>query len=417
MKKLLTIILGALMVFVSSAHAAKTVLVIESWRNDDTLAWQNKILPAFHKKHPEIQVKFNGAVPTEYNSALNAKLEAGTAGDLIVCRPFTLSERLYKQGHLADLSGVAGISDFSDFAKSAWTSKDGIPYCMPLASVIHGFIYNKDIFAELKIDEPQTEAEFFAALETIKSKSRYTPLSMGTNDQWEAATMGFQNVGPNYWEGEKGRQAILQGTGKLTDVSWVKTFENLAQWKPYLGRGYPAQSYSDSQRLFTLGRAAIYPAGSWEIGGFNAQADFAMGAFPPPPANDGDKCYISDELDMGIGINAKSKNMEAAKTFLNWVASAEFGELHNEALPGFFALAKHKVPSNDPLVKAFASFRDKCDSTLRSASEVLSAGPVNLDTEIWAASSEVLNGTLSPKDAAARLQKGLESWYTPQQTH
>ena len=41
----------------------------------------------------------------------------------------------------------------------------------------------------------------------------------------------------------------------------------LAKWKPYLGDGFEAQTYPDSQNLFTLGRAAIYPAGSWEITG------------------------------------------------------------------------------------------------------------------------------------------------------
>ena len=49
-----------------------------------------------------------------------------------------------------------------------------------------------------------------------------------------------------------------------------------------------AQTYPDSQNLFTLGRAAIYPAGSWEISGFNTQAQFKMGAFPPPVAAAGD---------------------------------------------------------------------------------------------------------------------------------
>jgi len=29
---------------------------------------------------------------------------------------------------------------------------------------------------------------------------------MGTNDQWEAATMGYNNIGPNYWKGEEGRE-------------------------------------------------------------------------------------------------------------------------------------------------------------------------------------------------------------------
>ena len=80
----------------ASAHAAE--LVIESWRNDDLPIWQEKIIPAFEAKHPDIKVKFQPTAPKEYNSALNAKLDGGTAGDLITCRPFDASLQLFEQG-------------------------------------------------------------------------------------------------------------------------------------------------------------------------------------------------------------------------------------------------------------------------------------------------------------------------------
>ena len=163
-------------------------------------------------------------------------------------------------------------------------------------------------------------------------------MAMGTKDQWEAATMGYQNIGPNYWKGEEGRLALIEGTQKLTDPQWVEPYAALAKWKPYLGDGFEAQTYPDSQNLFTLGRAAIYPAGSWEISGFNTQAQFKMGAFPPPVKNAGDTCYISDHTDIAIGLNAKSPNADAAKTFLSWVASPEFATIYANALPGFFSL-------------------------------------------------------------------------------
>jgi len=57
----------------------------------------------------------------------------------------------------------------------------------------------------------QTEEEFLAVLEKIKANGKYVPLVLGTNDQWEAATMGFQNIGPNYWHGEEGRLALIAG--------------------------------------------------------------------------------------------------------------------------------------------------------------------------------------------------------------
>ncbi|MGO4836806.1 ABC transporter substrate-binding protein, partial [Rhizobiaceae sp. 2RAB30] len=287
---------------------------------------------------------------TEYNAALNAKLDAGSAGDLITCRPFDASLELYKKGQLADLTSLPGMENFTDVAKSAWQTDDGkATFCVPMASVIHGFIYNKEAFDKLGIAVPATEAEFFAALDKIKADGTYVPMAMGTKDLWEAATMGYQNIGPNYWKGEEGRLALIKGEQKLTDPQWVEPFATLAKWKPYLGDGFEAQSYPDSQNLFTLGRAAIYPAGSWEIGVFNTQAQFKMGAFPPPVKNAGDTCYISDHNDIAIGLNPKSKNAEAAKTFLTWVASPEFATIYANALPGFFSLSSQPVKMEDPL--------------------------------------------------------------------
>jgi raffinose/stachyose/melibiose transport system substrate-binding protein len=400
----------------SAAMAQDVTLTIESWRNDDLAIWQDTIIPAFEAQNPGIKVVFAPSAPTEFNAALNSKLEAGTAGDLITCRPFDASLSLYDAGHLADLSGLAAMANFSPVAKSAWQTDDAsATFCVPMASVIHGFIYNADAFAELGIAEPTTEAEFFAALDAIKADGTYIPMAMGTNDQWEAATMGYNNIGPNYWKGEEGRLALIAGTTKLTDAQWVAPFATLARWKDYLGDGFEAQTYPDSQNLFTLGRAAIYPAGSWEISGFNTQAGFKMGAFPPPVQAAGDTCYISDHTDIGIGMNAKTANPEAAKAFLEWVGSAEFATMYANALPGFFSLNSTPVEMADPLAQEFVSWRGECQSTIRSTYQILSRGTPNLENETWNASAQVIKGAETPEAAGARLQEGLASWYAPQQ--
>lgn len=398
-----------------AASAQDVTLTIESWRNDDLTIWQDTIIPAFEAQNPGIKVVFAPTAPAEYNAALNSKLAAGSAGDLITCRPFDASLELYNQGHLADLSGLAAMANFSPVAKSAWQTDDGsATFCVPMASVIHGFIYNKDAFDALGIAVPTTRDEFFAALDAIKADGTYIPMAMGTNDQWEAATMGYNNIGPNYWKGEEGRLALIKGEQSLTDPQWVAPFEELARWKDYLGDGFEAQTYPDSQNLFTLGRAAIYPAGSWEIAGFNAQAEFAMGAFPPPVAAAGDTCYISDHTDIAIGLNAASPNADAARTFLEWVGSAEFAAMYANALPGFFSLNSTPVEMQDPLAQEFVSWRGKCQSTIRSTYQILSRGTPNLENETWNASANVIRGSETPADAAKRLQDGLASWYEPQ---
>lgn len=396
------------------AQAQDKTLTIESWRNDDLSIWQEKLIPAFEAKHPGIKVVFSPTAPTEYNAALNAKLDAGSAGDLITCRPFDASLELYNKKHLVNLTDLPGMENFSPVAKSAWSTDDGsASFCVPMASVIHGFIYNKDAFEKLGISVPTTEAEFFAALDKIKADGTYIPLAMGTKDLWEAATMGYQNIGPTYWKGEEGRIALVKGEQKLTDEPWVEPYRVLAKWKDYLGDGFEAQTYPDSQNLFTLGRAAIFPAGSWEISLFNQSKDIKLGAFAPPVKNAGDTCYISDHNDIGMGINAKSPNADAAKTFLTWVASPEFADIYANALPGFFSLNSTPVKMADPLAQEFVSWREKCKPTIRSTYQILSRGTPNLENETWTESANVINGTDTPEVAAKKLQDGLDSWYKP----
>jgi raffinose/stachyose/melibiose transport system substrate-binding protein len=282
-----------------------------------------------------------------------------------------------------------------------------------MASVIHGFFYNADAFNELGLEEPTTRDEFFAVLEAIKADGTYDALGMGSADQWEAATMGFQNIGPNYWKGEEGRLALIAGEQKYTDQPYVDTWAELASWADYMPAGFEAVKYPDAQSLFTLGKAAIYPTGSWEISVFEDQADFEMGIFPPPLENAGDTCYISDHTDIALGMNTATENPEAARTFLEWMTSAEFAELYSNALPGFFTLSNHPVSLDDPLAQEFMSWREPCEETIRNSYQILSRGEPNLENELWRVSAAVINGSLTPEDAAQEIQDGLDSWYTP----
>jgi raffinose/stachyose/melibiose transport system substrate-binding protein len=392
----------------------KVTLTIESWRNDDLSIWQDTIIPAFNKQYPNIEVIFAPAAPAEYNGVLNTKLEGGTAGDLITCRPFDASLALFDKGYLASLNDLPGMEHFSDVAKSAWITDDGSDvFCVPMASVIHGFIYNKEAFDKLGIAEPATEEEFLAALEKVKADGTYEPLAMGTADLWEAATMGFQNIGPNFWKGEEGRKGLIAGTEKFTDPQYAAVWESLAKWQPYMPNGFEAQTYPDSQNLFTLGKAAVYPAGSWEISVFNQQASFPMGVFKPYLPAAGDTCYISDHTDIALGMNAGTKNPEAAKTFLEWMTTAEFAELYSNSLPGFFTLSDHAVSLTDPMAQEFLSWRGECESTIRNSYQILSRGEPNLENELWRVSAAVINGSLTPEQAAQEIQTGLDGWYKP----
>ncbi|CAN7640666.1 ABC transporter substrate-binding protein [Duganella sp. LjRoot269] len=410
------IVRHALLMAMFSAQAAQAgTLVIESWRVDDKTLWEKVLLPAFEKNHPGIEVKFAPTAPTEYDSSLAARLAGGTAGDLIACRPFDVSLSLYKKGHLERLDGKPGMQNFAPTATVAWQTDDAKEtFCMPVASVIHGFLYNKKIFKKLNLQPPKTVDEFFGVLDALK-QGGITPLALGTADQWESSQMVYTNIGPNFWRGEEGRKALIAGKAKLTDAPFVEALQFEQRMGTYLSKGASAQTYGDSQNQFALGRAAIYPTGSWDISYFSQTPGLELGAFPPPVRKAGDPCFISDHMDIGIGINKKSKNKDDAYKFLAWVGSQEFADIYTNRVTGFFSLSNHLISVRDPVAKQMAEWRGSCASTIRFNAQVLNRGRPSMESELWNVNAQVLNGKLAPKDAAAKLQNGFAKWYKPPQ--
>ncbi len=410
------ILCAALFLALSCAGMARAgTLVLESWRVDDKALWETVLLPAFERKHPGITVKFSPTAPTEYDTSLAARLGNGTAGDVLACRPFDTSLLLYRRGYLEKLNGKAGMENFAPGSLVAWQTDDGKDtFCMPVASVIHGFLYNKKIFRKLNLQPPATEAEFFAALETVR-KSPYAPLALGTADEWLAHQTVFTNIGPNYWGGENGRRALIAGKAKFTDAPFVAAFEFGARLAAYLPKTAPMQTYRDAQQQFAQGGTAIYPAGSWDISYFNQFPELELGVFAPPLQHAGDRCQISDHMDIGIGINRKSRNKADAVKFLAWLGSQEFADLYTNRVTGFFTLSNHLIAVRDPLAKQMAAWRNSCDSNFRLNALIMNRGLPNMESELWSVNAQVLNGKLGAREAAARIQGGFSKWYLPQQ--
>ncbi len=65
------------------------------------------------------------------------------------------------------------------------------------------------------------------------------------------------------------------------------------------------------------------------------------------------------------------------------------------------------------MAQEFLSWRGECESTIRNSYQILSRGEPNLENELWRVSAQVINGDLTPEEAAQEIQDGLEKWYTP----
>ena len=394
------------------AIADPVTITLGSWRTEDLAVWQDKILPVFMAAHPDIKVEFAPINTNEYNAAIQSQIEGGAGPDLITCRPFDVNNEWIGRGYFTKLDGLPGLENYTDTAKAAW-STNGSTYCVPVAAVLAGFYYNVDIFNELGLKVPTTSAEFIDVLQKIKDNGKYAPLAEGTSESWQLAYNGLYSIGPAYWHGEEGRLGLIDGTKKLTDPDFVAAFKAYAAWKPFLPAGYEALGYADMTQLFTLGKAAILPDGSWDINQVTSTG-LNVGAFGPPAAEAGGDRFLQEMPDMAIGINTKSANQEAAKTFLTWVTGSEFQQLYVNTAPGFFAMSNQPVTYDNKLAQTFADLKNGAKLTPRLALDRLSAGTPPLDDETWRLLQVMMNTDETPEQVAEELQKGLASWYKPQ---
>lgn len=394
------------------AIADPVTITLGSWRTEDLAVWQDKILPVFMAAHPDIKVEFAPINTNEYNAAIQSQIEGGAGPDLITCRPFDVNNEWIGRGYFTKLDGLPGLENYTDTAKAAW-STNGSTYCVPVAAVLAGFYYNVDIFNELGLKVPTTSAEFIDVLQKIKDNGKYAPLAEGTSKSWQLAYNGLYSIGPAYWHGEEGRLGLIDGTKKLTDPDFVAAFKAYAAWKPFLPAGYEALGYADMTQLFTLGKAAILPDGSWDINQVTSTG-LNVGAFGPPAAEAGGDRFLQEMPDMAIGINTKSANQEAAKTFLTWVTGSEFQQLYVNTAPGFFAMSNQPVTYDNKLAQTFADLKNGAKLAPRLALDRLSAGTPPLDDETWRLLQVMMNTDETPEQVAEELQKGLASWYKPQ---
>lgn len=408
MPMLLRCLLAVLTGLASMGVMAQT-LILESWRTEDQALWDRVLLPAFHAHHPDIRVRFAPTARALYDSTLSTRLDKGLAGDLITCRPFDTSRRLYENGHLITLDGAPSLEHYPASALSAWQSPDGThTFCLPVASVMHGIFYNPSVFRRIGAREPATQSEWFALMERLREIPGLVPLAVGTADRWESHQLLFTNIGPTHWAGEVGRQRLLTGQSRLTDTPYVQAWHTLQRLTPFMPQGYQALSYDETMDLFGRGLAAMRPGGSWEIAQLRSYRLLDLGVFAPPRLRPDSTCQVSDHADLGIGINTRSRHIEAARAFLAWVASAEFSQLYANAATGFYPLSRHTVTFDDPLARRMQAWRTQCQTTIRLNAQVLNGGDELMEEAFWDAASMVMNHQLTPEQAAVRLQRKID---------
>jgi raffinose/stachyose/melibiose transport system substrate-binding protein len=182
---------------------------------------------------------------------------------------------------------------------------------MPYQYNIEGIFYNKQIFADNGLEEPQTWDELFDAAATLQEAGVVPMTEAGANGWPLTRIMGmyiFRNVGPD------AMAAIRDGEAKLTDPEYVAGAQALADFAEagYFGEGFSTRDGDTSSNMFLTGQAAMTYDGTWLLSAINDPERNQIGGenigFMPFPAVEGGEGSI-DQYPANAGapmiVNAK----------------------------------------------------------------------------------------------------------------
>ncbi len=396
----------------ATASAENVKLIFGSWRNDD-IEMMGRVLDVYNKAHQGVVVDFQPTADTEYDAQLISGLQTGTGPDIIYLRSFSSGKTVYDGGFLHVLNDdVANLSSFPSAATKAWSTEDGKIYGVPIFGVTHGIYYHKEIFDKYGLQEPETWDEFLALCQTLKDKGENV-FAQGAMDEWTLYEVVFSGLGPNFYGGEKSRQALMAGEMKLTDEPFINAFKAIDQLQPFLPQGYEALDYVSMQQMFAAGQAAMFIGGSWEIGVFEGLGITDLGWFAPPVQHKGDQLSYCFHVDAGVGMNKDSKHFAETLEFIQWTSTPEFAQLMMNEVPGFFAYLPGDFTLTNELAKEMIAAAQGADITIRTTWEKLSDQEPGGNYLINEALIKMLTDEYTPQQAAEHVQNGLETWYAP----
>ncbi len=130
-------------------------------------------------------------------------------------------------------------------------------FSLPYQYNLEGIWYNKEIFADNGIEEPQTWDDLVGRRRRRSPTPASSPMTEAGADGWPLTRiMGmyiFRNVGPD------AMAAVRDGEAKLTDPEYVAGAQALADFAEagYFGEGFSTRDGDTSSNMFLTGQAAM----------------------------------------------------------------------------------------------------------------------------------------------------------------
>lgn len=340
MKKIvsLIVIVGVLMSFgIAQVVQAKEKVELEWWSpqaaQPTQVAYYDYIIAQFEKKYPYVEIEKLDMIDEDFKISLRSTMAAGIPPDVWFSWGGGILKSYVDAGCVVDLTELLNepwAIEVIPRAPIAQRTFYGRAYAVPTHLWAGHFFINTDLFDESGIEvptEPWTWDEFKEAIETFKANG-VIPITLGGKEKWELSfyymylvdRVGGSEIftkALNRKPGYSFEDPVFVEAGKRTQ----ELVELGAFQKGFLGAGY-----SEGERLFSVGEAAMYLIGSWMVSALRASyPEFPLDIikFPTVPAGKGDPTMLLGGVQGSWAISEASKCKKEAKELFRLLYTPE----------------------------------------------------------------------------------------------
>ncbi|MGO4542800.1 ABC transporter substrate-binding protein [Paenibacillus sp. 2TAB19] len=233
-------------------------------------------------EHPEIRYKFENVAESDLNQRVQLLAASNDLPtmfsyqsgkplqDLINSDAALNVEEAFTELGLMSTMNPAAAELLKSYA-------DGGLFAIPLELNIEGFWYNKAIFSEYGLSEPQTWKEMLDIAAELKEHD-IQPFSVAGKDKWPITRL--VNAYAIRMYGADVMERVDRGEIALTSPGFVEAAQVVQNMglSGYFGPRVNTIDMSTSVDMFLQGKAAMFYMGSWQLRAFNDELRNQIGA-------------------------------------------------------------------------------------------------------------------------------------------
>lgn len=347
--------LAAALLISASADAQQRVLRYNADYDPIPLAAMQALIADFEAANPDIKVELNNFDHEGYKTAIRNFLSADPP-DLANWYAGNRMAPFVAAGQFLDVSDVwaeHGLSESLASAKASMTI-DGKQWGVPYTYYQWGIYYNRDAYRAAGIEPPGADGVNWAQF--VENCAKFAAagidcLTTGTKALWPGAGIfDYMSVRTNGYEWH---MDLTAGKVAWTDDSVRRVFAEWAKVQPYITQNHAALDWQDAAALLVQGKAAHYVMGNFAVGVFKegGMTNDNLGFMAFPEITPGIPRAEDAPTDT-VHIPAGASNVEDAKRFLAFVATADAQTKWNAAVGQLPTNKDSSVPAEDPFLVA-----------------------------------------------------------------